>query len=149
MKLNLGCADILIRGCINVDIFPGPAVDQVADLTQKWPWEDNSVEYIVAYDVIEHLPNKIFTMNEAWRVLRNGGEFDIRVPTTNGTGAWQDPTHVSFWNENSFLYYEHNYHLRNRFRESYGISAAFRTVSKNLRHSTFGEVLNIVLRAVK
>lgn len=29
----------------------------------------------------------------------------IEVPSTDGRGAWQDPTHVSFWNENSFWYY--------------------------------------------
>ena len=29
----------------------------------------------------------------------------IEVPSTDGRGAWQDPTHVSFWNEHSFWYY--------------------------------------------
>ena len=29
----------------------------------------------------------------------------IEVPSTDGRGAFQDPTHVSFWNENSFTYY--------------------------------------------
>ena len=26
-------------------------------------------------------------------------------PSTDGRGAFQDPTHVSFWNSNSFWYY--------------------------------------------
>ena len=29
----------------------------------------------------------------------------IEVPSTDGRGAFQDPTHVSFWNSNSFWYY--------------------------------------------
>ena len=31
----------------------------------------------------------------------------IEVPSTDGRGAWMDPTHISYWNENSFLYYTH------------------------------------------
>jgi len=28
-----------------------------------------------------------------------------QTPLTDGRGAWQNPTHVSFWNENSFWYW--------------------------------------------
>lgn len=76
-----------------------------ADLNKKWPFEDNSVGIIRAHDAIEHLKNPIYTMKEAYRVLAHGGFFYITVPSTDGRGAFQDPTHVSFWNENSFLYY--------------------------------------------
>ena len=31
------------------------------------------------------------------------------IPSTDGRGAFQDPTHVSYWNENSFLYYTDKY----------------------------------------
>ena len=44
-------------------------------------------------------------MNEAYRVLAPGGWLFIDVPSTDGRGAFQDPGHVSFWNENSFWYY--------------------------------------------
>jgi hypothetical protein len=44
-------------------------------------------------------------MKELYRVLAPGGYALIQVPSTDGRGAFQDPTHVSFWNENSFLYY--------------------------------------------
>jgi O-antigen biosynthesis protein len=27
------------------------------------------------------------------------------TPSTDGRGAWQDPTHLSGWNENSFWYH--------------------------------------------
>lgn len=91
MKINLGCCDRHLPGFINVDRCE-PA-DQIADLTEVWPWEDSTVTEIVAHDIIEHLPDKIFTMNEAWRVLMEGGLMRIIVPTTDGRGAWQDPTH--------------------------------------------------------
>jgi hypothetical protein len=44
-------------------------------------------------------------MNRAYKALVPGGWMLISVPSTDGRGAFQDPTHVSFWNENSFWYY--------------------------------------------
>jgi glycosyltransferase involved in cell wall biosynthesis len=79
--------------------------DITADLNNDWPLEDNSVGVLRAHDAIEHLKDPIHTMNEAWRVLRHGGFMMIIVPSTDGAGAWCDPTHVSFWNKRSFRYY--------------------------------------------
>jgi len=39
----------------------------------------------------------------------NPGWAFIEIPSTDGRGAFQDPTHVSYWNENSFLYYTDKY----------------------------------------
>jgi O-antigen biosynthesis protein len=77
----------------------------VCDLDQTWALKDSSVGLLRANDAIEHLKDPIHTMNEAWRVLAPGGFFLIDVPSTNGEGAWCDPTHVSFWNKRSFDYY--------------------------------------------
>jgi hypothetical protein len=48
-------------------------------------------------------------MAEIHRVLAPGGWAFIEVPSTDGRGAFQDPTHVSYWNENCFLYYTNSY----------------------------------------
>lgn len=148
VKLNLGCCDAPMEGFTNVDIAPAPGVE-VADLRERWPWSDDSVDFIRAYDIIEHLPDKIFTMNELWRVLRPGGQAEIAVPTTDGTGAWQDPTHVSFWNRRSFLYYEAGNPYRERFARFYGITAKFRTVRERTDRTVDGPRLTILLEAVK
>jgi hypothetical protein len=44
-------------------------------------------------------------MDEIHRVLVPGGWFISKTPSTDGRGAFQDYDHVSFWNENSFLYW--------------------------------------------
>jgi len=46
-------------------------------------------------------------MQEAHRCLTPGGWFLTLTltPSTDGRGAFQDPTHVGFWNSNSFWYY--------------------------------------------
>lgn len=79
--------------------------DILTDLNTKWPFEDSSVGVVRAFDVFEHLKDPIFTMKELSRVLIPGGYAFIQVPSTDGRGAFQDPTHISYWNENSFLYY--------------------------------------------
>jgi SAM-dependent methyltransferase len=148
MKLNLGSSDEILEGFLNVDVCP-PA-DFIADLTQAWPWEDGSIEHIRAWDIIEHLPDSIHTMNEMWRVLRPGGTAEIVVPTTDGRGAWQDPQHVSFWNRNSFFYYTDGNRHRERFGEAYGIRARFSVEHERQRkHKYKVEKLTIVLKAVK
>ncbi len=87
-----------------------------ADLRGRWPWPDNSVGAFRAMDFLEHLPDKMHTMSELYRCLRPGGWLVSSTPSTDGRGAWQDPTHVSFWNQNSFWYWimrEHAQFIRN------------------------------------
>lgn len=149
MRLNLGCCDDVRAGWVNVDHVPlHPNVDEV-DLRRKWPWADSSVSEILAMDIIEHLPDKIHTMNEMWRVLTPGGIVHIGVPTTDGSGAFQDPTHVSFWHRRSFLYYEDGNSYRERFAKSYGISARFKVAKEKIETRADGPRLLIDLQAVK
>ena len=42
--------------------------------------------------------------NECYRVLVHGGICITETPSTEGRGAFQDPSHVAFYNENSFWY---------------------------------------------
>lgn len=79
--------------------------DIITDLNNGIPLPDNSCGIVRAFDALEHLRDIQFTMKEIHRVLAPGGILLSRTPSTDGRGAWQDPTHVSFWNENSFWYY--------------------------------------------
>lgn len=77
----------------------------IADLNAPWPFEDNSVLAFRAYDIVEHLSSKQHVMRELHRCLVPGGWALIQVPSTDGRGAFCDPTHISYWNECSFWYY--------------------------------------------
>lgn len=89
-------------GYISVDRYDAQII---TDLNERWPFEDSSVGVVRAFDVLEHLRDPLHNMTELYRVLAPGSYALIQVPSTDGRGAWQDPTHISFWNENSFLYY--------------------------------------------
>jgi len=101
-KLNLGGRFFNIDGYTSVDLKDAQLI---YDLNELWPLNDNSIVVIKADDVLEHLKDPIHTMKEIYRVLKPGGWLVGQVPSTDGRGAFQDPTHVSFYNENSFLYY--------------------------------------------
>ena len=145
-KVNLGCNQKILPGWINVDCHPFEGVDVVTDLEKKWPWENDSIHYIRAFDILEHLRDPIHTMNEAWRVLGHGGILEVWVPSTDGRGAFQDPTHVSFWNENSFYYYSQG-HLNGMYPQ---IKCNFSTRICNTNPNTHGIIWTWALcRAVK
>jgi glycosyltransferase involved in cell wall biosynthesis len=101
-KIDIGGGLYPKAGYESVDITNG---DIQADLNERWPFEDGEIGVINASHVIEHLKDKHHTMSELHRVLADGAWAFIEVPSTDGRGAWQDPTHVSFWNQNSFWYY--------------------------------------------
>lgn len=148
VRLNLGCCDRHMAGYVNVDIHP-PA-DEIVDLSQPWPWPDNSVAEIVAHDVFEHLPDKRHTINEAWRVLQPGGILNLIVPTTDGRGAFQDPTHCSWWTPNDLWYFTDGDPHRERFGRHYGVKARFVVMGQShLEYPHRVWKLEAALKAVK
>lgn len=110
---------------------PHPQADFVIDLTRpkncpaqnaaEIPWlggegydfDPMCADVVYASHFMEHIPAGqplINVMNEAWRVLKPGGRFNMILPLigyTNpltggperkiGWQPWADPTHVSFW----------------------------------------------------
>lgn len=109
---NLMCVDIggglnPYPGYVSIDLRED--ADVQFDLNNGIPLPDNSVGVLNASHILEHLTDKTKIMAEIHRVLSPGGWAFIEVPSTDGRGAFQDPTHVSYWNENSFLYYTNSY----------------------------------------
>jgi hypothetical protein len=64
----------------NVDIRPFASVDEVADMTQPWPWRD--LEYVYGEHFLEHLmPGEaIRFLVEAARALRPNGRIRLSTP---------------------------------------------------------------------
>jgi SAM-dependent methyltransferase len=103
--LDLGAAHNRPEGYIGVDRRQGPDVDVVADVANGLDLPDSSVGVIRAVDFLEHVADKVGLINELYRLLAPGGLLLSQTPSTDGRGAFQDPTHVAYYNENSFWYY--------------------------------------------
>ena len=79
-------------------------------LDKPWPIPDNSIGVLKASHIIQLIEDKEFVMSEIHRVLNDKAWAFIEVPSTDGRGAFQDPRHKSFWNENSFWYWTKRSH---------------------------------------
>ena len=81
--------------------------------TGEIPLPNESVESVSGFDFIEHLHRGsqlesnffIKFMNEAARVLRNGGVLILVTPAFPSPSAFQDPTHVNFITEQTVHYF--------------------------------------------
>lgn len=104
--LNLGAGLLTRPDAVNVDIWPGPGIDQIVDLNRyPWPWLDASVDEVFCLDILEHLEDFCAAMAELHRVMRPGARLHVRGPAWDREQSYSDPTHrrmmtletFSFW----------------------------------------------------
>lgn len=125
VSINMGSLDTKFHGFYNLDICIDSKADIVADLRCSFPFLDGSISYVRASHVFEHLPDIIATINECWRVLKPNAVLEIIVPHTEGIGAFQDPTHCSFWNRGTVDYFRKDSETHKRMKIPYGIKSEF------------------------
>jgi SAM-dependent methyltransferase len=71
---------------VPADLFPETFDTKIgvecvpADLTLHWPLEDESFDYVLSSEAIEHLPNQLHVLGECARVLRPGGKLLLTTP---------------------------------------------------------------------
>jgi len=118
-RINLGSGKDYRPGWINIDIEARLLPDHVCDLSRQIEFplrldgglgkprvlSRGSIDRVMANDVLEHVPDLQRLMKNILDLLAEGGEFHITVPYDLSLGAWQDPTHIRAFNENSWLYY--------------------------------------------
>jgi len=108
--LNLGCGKGIrvttdSEKWINLDMFPNPGVDVVHDLENPLPFEDESIDAILASHVLEHIKNWTGLMKECHRVLRPRGVLHIKVPEARCRAAYADPTHINYFVPETWLHF--------------------------------------------
>jgi predicted SAM-dependent methyltransferase len=82
-KLHLGCGDHCIEGWLNSSLNSRVTSILNLDVTQRFPFDDNTFDYVFSEHVIEHIPFVAgrHMLAESFRVLRPGGR--VRVTTPN------------------------------------------------------------------
>jgi SAM-dependent methyltransferase len=146
--LNLGSGKDWQPEYLNADIQASKNPDWLVDISKvKWgevidtrlgqiEIAPGMFEVIVANDVLEHIPNLVDAMTNCKDLLEVGGEMRIHVPYELSLGAWQDPTHVRAFNENSWRYYtDWHWYL--------GWFDRFELTTLEMRLSKFGEALEL------
>ena len=146
--LNLGSGKDWNPEYLNADIQATKMPDWLVDISNI-KWGDTlqtrfgeleivpgMFETILANDVLEHIPNLVDAMTNCKELLKVGGEMRIHVPYELSLGAWQDPTHVRAFNENSWKYYtEWHWYL--------GWPDRFELTTLEMRLSKLGEALEL------
>jgi SAM-dependent methyltransferase len=80
------------------------------------PFDDDSFDFITAYDLLEHIPRVslnegkttfpfILLMNELHRILKKDGVFFCIQPCYPFAQSFQDPTHVNIMSEDTIQKY--------------------------------------------
>ena len=126
-KLNIGCGNDILTDYVNLDIAKLPGVDIVCDVDNNpLPFEDNTFEYIMCNDVLEHV-NLEKVLKEIHRVLVDGGTVAIRVPHFTSSNNFIDPTHKRMFSFRTFEFFV-NDTLHNR---SYYFDFHFKKITES------------------
>ena len=130
LRLNLGCGFDIRPEYLNVDFTKENGADLAMDLEKTpWPWANDSMEEVLALNLLEHINRMDAVWREIHRVLRVGGRVDIEV--VNGDS--HDPFHHSLWNRSSIR------HLTNGYATKASPKYAFRLVEgPHYRHIPSG-----------
>lgn len=108
MRLDIGGGAAPASGHVNLDPVHGLG-DFRRRVQDGVPLPDAIVEAARCSHLMEHIPasDRIAVLNEVWRVLVPGGTFEVIVPlfSADSYGWLADPTHVSWWCEQSFWYF--------------------------------------------
>jgi len=95
MKINVGSGNTQLDGYVTIDRDQNSNPDYCLNLEKdKLPFQDNTVETVVAHHVLEHLGEGYFhCLQELYRVCKHGAIIDIRVPHPRHDAFLADPTH--------------------------------------------------------
>ncbi len=93
-----------VKGAIAIDKRRSDLADLCYNLDKGIPLPANSVDSIFTKSTIQFLSDRQQIMEETARILKDGGEFNIEAPSTDGRNAFL-PCNKSLWNEEVFKYF--------------------------------------------
>ncbi|NBD33267.1 MAG: methyltransferase domain-containing protein [Cyanobacteria bacterium] len=81
-KLQLGAGPNCLEGWLNTDLWPIHDGVLFFDATKPFPLEDNTFDYIISENQIEHLSyyDALFMLRECYRILKPNGKIRIATP---------------------------------------------------------------------
>lgn len=105
-KLNLGCGNDYRKGWINVDFNKKVKADVYCDFNKNLPFKDNTFDYILLDNVLEHIWEHLKFIDEIWRISKPNAIIDIYVPHYTSMYAFKHLAHYHYFGIDSFSIYE-------------------------------------------
>ena len=138
--LDLGCGSkpknpFGADSVFGVDLYENISLGiKKADLIlEDIPFEVNTIDYITAYDFLEHIPRIIYhperrlafvnLMSSIWRCLKVNGIFLTITPIFPFGQSFRDPTHVNYITTETFTLY---FDDKNTWAKIYGFKGCFK-----------------------
>jgi len=80
-RINVGCGKNLLKGWLNVDLFPQVGAVRL-DASHRWPFADDTFSACLCEHMIEHVPKPVAQamISEMFRTLRSDGVLRIVTP---------------------------------------------------------------------
>lgn len=146
--LDIGCGYRKFPNAIGIDKIENGNVNIKWDLNDyPWPLKDNSFDLIIAQHSLEHLNDVVKTMEEIYRIGKNGARVLIQVPFFRNLDAISDITHKHLFSTKSMDYFLENtkvfnYHYSMARFEQVGMWLGWPSESKNLLRGFLKSFIN-------
>lgn len=108
VKIEIGCGNTKQSGYIGIDRFSLPNVDIVADLNEKFPLEDDTVDMLFASHSLEHLDDIEHAMSEIYRICKDKAIVYILAPYYHTGMNQANYYHKVAFNEDTFRFFSTN-----------------------------------------
>jgi cyclopropane fatty-acyl-phospholipid synthase-like methyltransferase len=143
--LNLGCGFLKMEDAINVDICKEVDPDIIYDLN-RYPWSFCYGHYdkVFALDIFEHVNNRWKFMEAIWKVLKLGGEVELRTTCWQTENSFTDPSHQGFYTLKTFDYWDSSTEIGKKYGYQTG-KAKF----KILKRESSGQELVFILKKLE
>jgi SAM-dependent methyltransferase len=103
VTLDIGCGAVKqFDPSIGIDRYRAKGVDVLANLEDGLPIAAGSVGQVFAVHVLEHIVDLRCLLWEIHRVLQSGGLVHVIVPNWRFVNSVADPTHVRFFDLQTF-----------------------------------------------
>ena len=119
---------------MNCDISDKVNADIIFDIEKGAPFVDNFFSEVVMDNVLEHMKDRLFVMDEIYRVCKNGSIVKIKVPYCKHTNADVCLDHYGKFNYRSFETLDKSKDKKNWWGESSNFKTIYRKLYFNKWH---------------
>lgn len=93
---------------VHLDKLPLHDVEIVCDLNMGIPLRADAFDEVIASDIVEHVLDVFELMEEIHRVMKKKARLKVRTTYWKSENAYTDPSHLHFFTERSFDYFDPN-----------------------------------------